>query len=178
MERTDHRIELARQSRLKTLALLGAGVALGLLFAWVGQTWDHVPYRLRGTGRESEYLARQEILWLGMGTVIIAIVVWKNGLAAARALLGGPALFVSGGRLVYLFGSLRSWPLSSITAVGLQTVRFWGPIFLRIDFKDRSPLQINMTLLRNKRQDVLDRCAAAGLPMRQDVSSADTFEGY
>jgi hypothetical protein len=95
-----------------------------------------------------------------------------------RAILGGPALSVSNGRLVYLFGSLCSWPLSSVTAVGLQTVRYWGPIFLRIDFKDRPPLQINMALFRNKRQDVLDRCAAAGLPVREDIAPADAVEGY
>lgn len=167
---TDGSIELARQSRLKTLAMLGGYTALAVLLAWIGKTWDYVPGRLLGTGFEGAYLASRKVFWLGIAVLTGGAGWWKFGLAALRATLGGPALYVSGGRLTYLFRSVRSWPLSSVAAVRLQTVPYSGP-FLRIEMANRRPLLLNMALFRERRQEVLDRCVAAGLPVAEGMST-------
>ncbi|MET0271754.1 MAG: hypothetical protein ABW360_02055 [Phenylobacterium sp.] len=156
-------IEIARLSRLKTLAvfLLFIGITVGA--AWAN--WTHPEW--------NPEVSTHTLL----GVVIAgAVGTYMFSFKAARAALGGPAVFVSDGRLVFLFRSHRSCPLSAVTGVGLQKVPIWGRIWFRVEIRGERPFLASTTLFSTPREEVLARCAAAGLPVREAFAADGTTD--
>jgi hypothetical protein len=156
-------VEIARLSRLRTIPafLLFVGITVGAAWAhWAHPEWNP----------QVSHHTLLGVAIAGVGATYIF------AFKAARAALGGPALFISGDRLVFFFRSHRSCPLSAVTGVGLQKVPIWGRIWLRVEIRDERPFLVSTVLFSTPRKEILARCAAAGLPMREAFAADGTTD--